>query len=173
MNVRILSLFLLFFILVSCGAEKQGIVEKQDVKEIVEAVDFSGTWQREDDTVISTIFIEQAGEQVKFDWKQEAKDGSWIIECDNQGECDKIQNGEKIEHYSFSIVISEDKKKLVVNWIAKDLKTSAVMPMIDEIEMIEDGKEILSKSITYDDEGNKVYAEKEYRFSRVENVKED
>ncbi len=139
------------------------------MKEVIkEIVDFSGIWQREDEALISTIIIDQEGEEIKFNWKQEPKDGSWIIECNDQGECDKVQNGEKIEHYSFSIRLSEDKKKLLVQWIAKRLNSSEVALFVDEIQMLEGGKEIMSRPIAYDREGNKVYKGEEYRFLKVE-----
>ena len=162
-----MSLFVLYLFLISCGVEEEKI--KQEVKEASkEAVDFSGSWQREEEDLISTIFIEQSGESVTFKWKQEAKDGSWYIECNDLGECDKVQDGNIIEHYSFSIQISEDKQKLITNWIVKNIEMDEIQPYIDEIEMSESGNEIVSRPITFDEEGRKVYGEREYRFFKIE-----
>ena len=134
----------------------------------MEPVDFTGTWQRETEEYLSTIFIHQSEEGIEFGWKQEAKDGSWFIDCNDQGECDKVLNGEKIEHYSFSLQLSEDKQKLIVKWIAKKIETNEIIPFIDEMEIIEGGRELMSRPIHFDEEKNKVYTGEEYRFIRVE-----
>ena len=154
-----MAIFLFFLFLIACADGK---------KVSVQVVDFSGTWMREDDTMISKIYIQQHGKEVKFNWKQEAKDGSWKIECDDMGECDKIRNGEKIEHYSFSVGVSEDGAKLSVNWIARELKTKSLAPFTDEIEMSPGGQEIVSRSIAFDKAGKKVYTGEIYRFTRKE-----
>lgn len=178
-NIKIVILFLLCFVVVSCGLREEKIKEEigEDLGESIEEmledtheepVDFSGTWQRETDSFISTIYIDQSAEEVKFNWKQQAKDGSYIIECNDEGECDKVQNGEVLEHYSFSLQLSEDKQKLYVNWIVKRIELDEIQAFVDEIRMLEGRKEIISKPINFDDEGNVSYGEEEYRFIKVE-----
>ncbi|MEW5806376.1 MAG: hypothetical protein AB1756_03370 [Acidobacteriota bacterium] len=152
-----LCLFLPVFLSISCAEQK---------KEVRSDVDFSGAWVRENDLVSSAITIEQKGSEVKFLWKQKAKDGSWKIECDTYGECDKIQDGEKVEHYSFSVGISEDGQRLVVNWIAKNLKSGEIVPFVDEMEITSDGKELISRPIEFNSKGDKVYKGEEYRFRK-------
>ena len=154
-----LTIVLFIFLFISCAGQK---------KEPEKIVDFSGVWARENNDVVSKIFINQQGKEVKFTWTQEAKDGSWKIECNDAGECDKVQNGEKVEHYSFSVGISEDGRKLSVNWLARNLKTGSIVPFTDEIEMSSGGKEIISKPIAFDKSGKKVYPGEEYRFHKSE-----
>ncbi len=154
-----LACFLLSLSLICCAGRKS---------EPEEMVDFSGIWMREDDAMISTISIEQNAKEVKFSWQQAAKDGSWAIECDNAGDCYKIQDGEKVERYTFSSAPSEDGRKLEVNCLAKNLQTNAMIPFTDEIEMVSGGKEIVSRPITFDSSGNRMYTGDEYHFTRRE-----
>lgn len=154
-----LAFFLLSLSLICCAGRKS---------EPEEMVDFSGIWMREDDAIISTISIEQDAKGVKFGWKQVAKDGSWAIECNDAGDCYKIQGGEKVERYTFSSGLSEDGKRLVVNCLAKNLQTNAIIPFTDEIEMVAGGKGIVSRPITFDSSGNRMYTGEEYHFSRKE-----
>ncbi len=173
-KIKIVALFLLCLVVISCGPrEEKGKEEvKEELGEAVEEavkapVDFSGTWQRETDSFLSTITIDQSAEEVKFNWRQEAKDGSWIIECDDQAECNKVQDGKIVEHYSFSFQLSEDKQKLLVNWIVKRIELDEIQAFVDEIRMVEGGQEIISRPMTFDDEGNATYGEEEYRFVKV------
>jgi hypothetical protein len=174
-KIKIVTLFLLCLVVVSCGPKEEkseGIIREGFGKAVEEAVkepvDFSGTWQRETDSFVSTITIDQSAEVVKFNWGQEAKDGSFIIECNDQGECDKVLDGKVFEHYSFSFQLSEDKQRLLVNWIVKRIEIDEIQAFVDEIRMMEGGQEIVSKPIIFDDEGNVSYGEEEYRFIKVE-----
>lgn len=154
-----LSLISLSTILLFSCAKKEGEVAPQ--------VDFTGVWVRESDTVISTLDIDQKGKEVKFLWKAEAKDGSWKIESREDGECDKVQNGGIVEHYSFSVGFSENGRRLSVNWIARNLQAKEIVPFVDEIELAPGGKELISRAVEFDEKGAKVYTGEEYRFVKA------